>query len=113
MTDLLNAEEVDAAPDAPVAQVPVYRECLVARRPFNWHGRRFKKGEELDPVPTGQKRVTLARAGFIVAEVAGQPDVVAQVTAIRPDGLVCPDCAKVLTTPTGMKVHRTRVHGGS
>jgi len=94
------------------AEAPALEEVLVARRPFNWHGRRFAKGEALDPVPTGRKREVMARAGFIVAEVGGQVDVVARVAAIRPDGLVCPDCAKVLTTPTGLKVHRTRVHGG-
>lgn len=104
MTDLLDAEAPALAPAG---------EVLVARRPFNWHGRRFQKGEVVTPTPTDRKREVMARAGFIVAEVGGLSDVVAQVSAIRPGGLVCPDCAKVLTTPTGMKVHRTRVHGGS
>lgn len=88
-------------------------EVLVARRPLTWHGRHYAKGEVLDPVPSGRKREVMARAGFIVAEVGGQADIVAQVQAIVPDGLVCPDCGKVLRHPTGMKVHRTRVHGGA
>ena len=87
-------------------------EVLVARRPLMWHGRRYAKGEVLDPVPTERKREVMARAGFIVAEVGGLSDVVAQVSAIRPDGLVCPTCAAVLKTATGLKVHHTRVHGG-
>lgn len=86
-------------------------EVLVARRPLTWHGRRYAKGEVLDPVPEGRKREVMARAGFIVAEVDGRPDIVARVSAIRPDGLVCPTCAAVLKTPTGLRVHHTRVHG--
>lgn len=96
----------------PAAAPPVV-EVLVARRPFTWHGKLYAKGEALAPPPEGRKREVMARAGFIVAEVNGQPDVVARVQAVVPEGLVCPTCAKVLSTPTGLKVHRTRVHGGT
>lgn len=107
---------VDSADGTPTDTAPARAtagEVLVARRPLTWHGRRYEKGERLDPSPVGRKREVMARAGYIVAEVApGLADVVAQVAAIRPDGLVCPECAKVLSTPTGLKVHRSRVHGG-
>lgn len=113
MSDLLDAPDLVLVDGEDIAALPATGEVLVARRPFNWHGRHFAKGEVVTPAPSGRKREVMARAGFIVAEVGGLTDVVAQVSAIRPDGLVCPDCAKVLPTPTGMKVHRTRVHGGN
>jgi hypothetical protein len=114
-----SSSDADAAVavDDPTADTSTPRatgvEVLVARRPLTWHGRRYVKGDALDPQPTGRKREVMARSGHIVAEVDGQAAVVAQVAAIRPDGLVCPTCAKVLSTPTGLKVHRTRVHGGA
>jgi hypothetical protein len=80
---------------------------LVARRPFTWQGRRFQKGEVLDPQPSGRKREVLGRAGFIVAE---RNHTVAEVQAIVPEGLVCPACAKVLRTPSGLRTHMGRLH---
>ena len=82
-------------------------ETLVAVRPFTWHGRQVRRGEVLDPQPDARKAQVMGRAGF----VAALQGAVAQVQALKPDGLVCPECAKVLNHPTGLKVHRTRVHG--
>ncbi len=86
-------------------------ETLVARRYFTWHGKRVEPGEVLDPQPEGRKREVLARAQFIVAHHNGILDTVARVQAVVPDGLVCPDCGRVLRHPSGLKTHRTRVHG--
>lgn len=86
-------------------------ETLVARRPFTWHGRRVAAGETLAPQPEGRQRDVLSRALFIVAHYNGLPDTVARVRAVTADGLVCPTCAKVLRTPSGLKTHHTRVHG--
>lgn len=90
--------EVGSTPDSPV---------LVARRPFNWYGRNYTKGEVLDPQPTGRKREVLGRAGFVVADMGA----VATVRTITEDGkLACPVCSKSLNTVSGLKTHMGRMH---
>jgi hypothetical protein len=97
----LEGPPVGASPGGPSV-------TLVACRPFTYLGNRLGKGEVLRPQPSGRLRSKLSSAGFVVEMV----DPVAQVAAIVPDGYVCPVCAKVVKTPTGLKVHQSRVHGG-